>query len=535
MDEAMKNELASLISSSHHYVNEMIYTGRLQLNFKFSETEDAIPCPSYIEEVEAPNRTGTFRNQSKVSSGTQNKEEPMTTFDACWETMIQKRWIRNQYNDFVTLFKQDMNRKKSEHIAKSIIKADTDVTIYTLLNWFYEDKDELDELLKELGIEHRTDRRKVVSILSNLEKPEKSEPYLIARIDEEEFEEEQNIIRYKLLSSNYKGYFCVENDLSDVHIHLDKNETFKVLHFGLHKSTLEASDFNILLKENTSTSNIQCFVFNSCKSEEILKLAKEHLHNHNLIYWDSKVDDHAALRFSEEFYGRLCSRREKASKFEEIFEQTKEAMEAHDFVFEDPANRKDGVGILKFWNGRTSMDLEYADQTTSSKVEKEPSVSQQYDKKKRKLNDIEASEKYEISRTPERGDKKDYNCKQPYFCNSSKTINWCSQKNYTSKSNIYCSNCKVGFCEKVRTGCGGKSCFDHHLQTTTAIEVGVCRMENGVNEFKNGSAPRKSEFSVIGGHQCYPILVDEVNMILDGISDGRNDYLETAAQLTGTF
>lgn len=211
-------------------------------------------------------------------------------------------------------------------------------------------------------------------------------------------------------------------------------------------------------------------------------------------------------------------------------------MEAHNFVFKDPANRKNGVGILKFWNGQTSMDLEYVDETTSSKVDQEPSISQQYDKKKRKLNDAEASDNYELSGTAISGDKKDYNCKQPYFCNSSKTINWCLQKNYNCKSSKYCSNCKVGFCTKVRTGCGDKSCFEHHLQTTTAIEVGVCQMENGVNEFKNGSAPRKSEFSVIGGHQCYPIIVDEVKVILDHISEdmqesGRSDNLETAAEL----
>lgn len=352
---ALDTEASGIISSVHNAcinVNEKQYKSRLEISV--TRLENHLGFES---------RIGKSSKRMHRYSPTSNdpEEEDETAFQ---KKLAADEVLRDQYMGLVQHFKTMTTPRKAEALAECILKVDNDISIATLQSWFHTHNDSnmfIKEILPSLGINELVDKMNISSVLDNLGPPPNATNYLIACIDEREFLKEQTLLRHKLASSNFVGHFVNLNGSwkDEVLRNCEKYSEFTtLLHFGAHKKTLEQSKVEVVLNDPTIKSQTKCCVLNSCQSKEVIGIVKDALPQETVIYWESNVDNEAAMRFSREFYGILCASEKNSRHFQHAFDKTKRMMDAHNFVFarnesilDREENGKIVAGLLRFWNG----------------------------------------------------------------------------------------------------------------------------------------------------------------------------------------
>ncbi|GFH61885.1 hypothetical protein CTEN210_18361 [Chaetoceros tenuissimus] len=375
----MLEEPIELIKCECSNLNSSIYNNRLEIVLSMTNEEDIIVISNNIKVLRP-----LYRNKAKKPS-----LQSASKFD---ESMKNDRLFKIRYNDLLSHFNKTFSTKRSEEIVKCILETDGDISISSLRNFYYEDEVEFkDSILPELGVAKILDKKRVIAALQTLGKPPNPTNYMVACIeDDSELKREQDIIRYKLAWSNLQANFVEgEENFENISNLFLLSDTYKVLHFCAHSKSLEATKVRAVLRDDSCKSQIKCIVFNSCHSEDVLSIAKKEFPNASIIYWDSKADNEAALRFAEEFYGRLCSQREQSTLFREAFNKTIFMMKEHNFKFADPDTTKDLVaGVLKFWGNSIATDVEMHDKDIISEISSQDSTrNDETASKKRRRND----------------------------------------------------------------------------------------------------------------------------------------------------
>ncbi|GFH61912.1 hypothetical protein CTEN210_18388 [Chaetoceros tenuissimus] len=281
--------------------------------------------------------------RSRVESETR-----MQDVDPFKKTLEENLVLCEQNKDLVNLLKQKVDTEKAKTLSKTMLSASEDVSTSTLQRWYHNDTASfMKDLLPQLGVVNIFDKNNVTAAIKELGPPLKPTNYMIACIDEKEFSTEKELIRYKLSSSKYTAQFA---DLSDewegeilIYRCCEKYDS-TLLHFGAHKGTLEEANLKSVFSDQTITSQTKCCVINSCQSKEVIETVTKALSQKDIIYWDSEVDNEAAIRFSMEFYGILFANEKNSFEFKRAFEKAKFLMESHKFVFADPNKESCSAG-----------------------------------------------------------------------------------------------------------------------------------------------------------------------------------------------
>lgn len=151
------------------------------------------------------------------------------------------------------------------------------------------------------------------------------------------------------MSSYFSFAYKVLRDktFTNLHMALVENPECKIVHFGMHGSSIDTF-ITTTLASRLQASSVKCIVLNMCKSAHIANDLRDKAKTEN-------VEDNAARAFSEAFYHFLCvDKKSKYLKFKEAFDHAKESLELRGYLLIDPVDKK---GLEDKKSQRTRPDL----------------------------------------------------------------------------------------------------------------------------------------------------------------------------------
>ncbi|GFH52645.1 predicted protein [Chaetoceros tenuissimus] len=212
---------------------------------------------------------------------------------------------------------------------------------------YYSDKGAfVKDILPELGIVQKLEQFRFKAILESKPKPLENELYAIFNFldgNELAVKGEEEIIRKNLRSSSYFSfaYKVLRDDknFEKLHSELVAHQECKVVHFGMHGSSIDTF-VTTTLASHLQESSVQCIVLNMCESEHIANDLRDKAKTEKVLYWLSGVEDNAAQAFSEAFYYYLCvNKKANYLEFGNAFQFAKERLKLRGYLLIDPTDK----------------------------------------------------------------------------------------------------------------------------------------------------------------------------------------------------
>ncbi|GFH61653.1 hypothetical protein CTEN210_18129 [Chaetoceros tenuissimus] len=454
------NTILKNISDACDAVNINVYRKRLHISMKVEKTEDSLYRDSSMkrEKVATPNNVD-------LKPSCNQKLEALISLGI------------------------------KERLAETILEIEEDITPEELICYYNEDKDEFEnEILPDLGIIKKLDKRRIMNILKEQPEPLKKEKYALVNVlddDDLELQDEKAAIERELRSSYFSSTVCKDAFFVDMLCELTKCQAYKIVHFGMHGSRIDK-----FVSSNLATcfrdSSIQCVFLNTCNSKDVADHLLDNASAEKIIFWKSKVKDVAARAFSEALYNYLCmNRRQNCVKFKDAFDYAKKCTRMRKYVFLDPVD--DLEELEKERRKMARPDLEAAGIPVFYENEKKDDEQDPYTPEIIHPNDCKVMISFNNATAGEDAEKL---C---HFLNREKKQTFCTR--------VFCPNNMGDWREYTETGANKCKVFIA-LMTDEWQKSGECQIETKI--IKNRLA-RKRVVVIPVYYKCFDEDYDEDN------------------------